>query len=102
VNQIVQFLDATTFCGGGSCGSASIPASRVWRWTFPGGTPPSTTVTGPAANGNTTSSFGSTGLKSILLEVRDDAIADPASYCSMTKSVTVQKVIPKWKEILPR
>jgi hypothetical protein len=81
INQITQFNHGSAACTG-SC-------SR-WDWTFGDGT--GVNQQDPAHAYSTAQNYN------VALRVTDSA----SQACSATKSLTVQRPIPNWKEIFPR
>ena len=84
VNSPVRFTDATIFD----------PASvgRGWSWTFTGGNPSSRNNQGPHSI-----TYSAAGSHAATLIASDDV-----GSCTVTKTINVQRSIPRWREVAPR
>ncbi|MBI2057920.1 MAG: PKD domain-containing protein, partial [Candidatus Yanofskybacteria bacterium] len=82
-NQSVQFTDQSIFYDSGG-------GSRNWTWTFGDGG--SSTQQNPAHTYTTLNNYNI----NLSVEDKDDY------SCSNTKTITVKKPVPFWKEIAPR
>jgi PKD repeat protein len=90
VGNPVSFTDLSSFCNGGACGAVS--TGRTWSWTFAGASPATSTAQNPAV------SYAAAGTYQINLTTGDDA----GSCVATPQNVTIQKALPKWREVAPK
>ncbi|MDP3696740.1 MAG: Ig-like domain-containing protein [Candidatus Taylorbacteria bacterium] len=88
VGSPVQFTDRTNFAAGS--------INREWVWSFTGGSPVSSAIQNPLPV-----TYSAIGSYTVIESVRDDAMPAGA-YCTVTKSVSLQQALPRWREVAPR
>ncbi|MBZ1345212.1 MAG: PKD domain-containing protein, partial [Candidatus Nealsonbacteria bacterium] len=84
VNEVVQFTD-------GSIVYSTPPTKTSFFWTFPDGSPATSSVQ------NATTTFTSAGSKNVSLRVRDFSNFE----CTGLRSVSITLPLPEWREIIP-
>jgi len=77
-----------------SSGQAISCTGEAFLWTFPPGTQFSTTTSQISENPKV--KFTTDGPKTISLSITDDV-----GSCSATKTISVTKALPKWREVAP-
>jgi hypothetical protein len=90
LNTIVSFIDGS-YCyssPGNIEGNCSL-ASYAWDFTNDG-------ITDSTKKGNTTTTYNTTGIKTVTLK-----ITDSLGFCSISKDINIGAKVPVWQEVSP-